>query len=127
MTQGDQWQHFYQPTTSDFPDPLSEVRLLRFPYVNVAEERGADVLVCDAGCAPQEMCTQEMCNAGDVRSRRWCAPQDVRRKRCAPQEMCAAGDVHRRRCAPRRGGLGQKFSPGIVCPDQPTTLSTDTT
>ena len=22
-----------------------------------------------------------------------------------------------------RGGLGQKFSPGIFCPDQPTTLS----
>ncbi|CAB1422173.1 unnamed protein product [Pleuronectes platessa] len=24
MTQGDQWQHFYQPITSDFLDPLSE-------------------------------------------------------------------------------------------------------
>ena len=26
-----------------------------------------------------------------------------------------------------RGVLGQKFSPGIFCPDQPTTLSADTT
>ena len=26
-------------------------------------------------------------------------------------------------CPVGRGGLGQKFSPGIFCPDQPTTLS----
>lgn len=40
--------------------------------------------------------------------------------------MCRAADGSLGRNI-SRGGLGQKFSPGIFCPDQPSTSSVDTT
>ncbi|CAB1438591.1 unnamed protein product [Pleuronectes platessa] len=57
-------------------------------------------------CAREEICTQEICAAGDE-CRKRCAPQDVwemcTRRRCAQQEMCPAEiDVRRRRCGLRR-------------------------